>query len=82
MLFLLTFANDTLIGIIMATTLVQHRNGVIIGVQFEINSLPKFQFINHGLSNKFKLVKTNWLSTKVSGEELDKIAQEFILPNG
>jgi hypothetical protein len=55
---------------------------VIIGVQFEINSLPKFQFINHGLSLKFKLVKTNWLSTKVSGEELDKIPQELILPNG
>jgi hypothetical protein len=82
MLFLLTFANDIMIGITMATTLVQHHNGVIIGVQFEINSLPKFQFINHGLSLKFKLVKTNWLSTKVSGEELDKIPQELILPNG
>jgi hypothetical protein len=82
MLFLFTFANGILIGITMATTLVQHSNGVIIGFQFEINSLPKFQFINHGLSLKFKLVKTNWLSTKVSGGELDKIPQELILPNG
>ncbi len=82
MLFLLTFAQDMIVGITMATTLVQHHNGVIIGVQFEINSLPKFQFISHGLTIKLKLVKINWLSTKASGEELDKILQDLILRNG
>ena len=58
MIFLFTFAHVTILGITMATILVQHSNGEIIGFRFEINS-PKFKFIGYGLDSKFKHVKTD-----------------------